>query len=371
MPAFNAFSLWGIRVRIDQSWFIAFALFAWTLSTGYFPLQVPDYPRYVYWTFGTLSALALFGSVLIHELSHCLVARHLGIPVRRITLFVFGGVSEMAQTTQSPGAEFRTTIAGPLSSIGVGAFFGLLTQLTEGRTSKIVVETFHYLYYVNFLLAAFNLIPGFPLDGGRILRSYLWRRHGDLRRATRTAARVGSAFALVLVGLGLFSLVAIHIVAGIWLLIIGVFLKNSADKEYRAFELRAGLEGLTLRQIMSPAVAVDVSMPVSDFVNEYVFHYHDRTFPVVENGRFAGMIDLRSIKRIPVIEWPEVRIGGYLSDPSSFLILDPDLEAGEALRLLANGNRTCAPIVRDGVLLGMLTRDDLYKLISVKRDLAA
>src|SRR5262249_28718254 len=153
--------------------------------------------------------------------------------------------------------------------------------------------------------------------------------------------------ALVLVGLGLFSLVAIHIVAGIWLLIIGVFLKNSADKEYRAFELRAGLEGLTLRQIMSPAVAVDVSMPGSGFVSDYVFHYHDRTFPVVENGRFAGLIDLRSIKRIPVNEWPEVRIGGYLSNPSSFLILDPDLEAGEALRLLANGTRTCAPIVRD------------------------
>jgi CBS domain-containing protein len=173
------------------------------------------------------------------------------------------------------------------------------------------------------------------------------------------------------VGLGLFSVLAMHFVAGIWLLIIGVFLKRSADNEFRAFELRAGLEGLRLRQIMSPAVAVEKSMLVSDFINDYVFHYHDRAFPVIENGRFAGMIDLRSIKRIAVNEWPLVRIGGYMADPSTYFILEPDVEASEALRLLVSGNRTCAPIVHDGVLLGMLTRDDLFKLISVKRDLAA
>jgi Zn-dependent protease len=372
MPAFNAFSLWGIRVRIDQSWFIAFLLFTWTLSTGYFPLQAPDYSRLTYWVFGTISTLALFGSVLVHELGHCLTARHFGVPVRRITLFVFGGLSEMAQThSSSPGVEFRTTIAGPLSSIGVGAFFGLLATLTQETAPRILGETFNYLYYVNFLLAAFNLIPGFPLDGGRILRSYLWRRHGDLRKATRTAARIGSVFALALVAFGLYSLLAMHIVAGIWLLVIGVFLRKSAEKERRAFELRIGLEGLTVGQIMSPAAAVDVSMLVADFVNNYVFHFHDRMFPVTEQGRFLGMIDVRSIKRIPTNEWSSVRIGGYLCDPSDYRVLDPDLEASEALRVIVNGNQTHAPIVRNSVLIGMLSRGDLFKLISVRSDMAA
>jgi len=372
VSAIKAFSLWGIRVRIDQSWLIAFVLFAWTLSTGYFPLQAPDYSQLIYWMFGTVSALALFGSVLAHELSHCIVARHLGIPVRRITLFVFGGVSEMGQThSSSPGAEFRTTIAGPLASIGMGALFGALTTVSKERAPSIVVETFNYLYYVNFLLAAFNLIPGFPLDGGRILRSYLWRRHGDLRRATRTAARVGSAFAFALIGLGLFSLIAIHVVAGVWLLIIGVFLAKSAKNEYRAFELRTGLEGFTLQQVMSPPITLDVSMFVSTFISDYVFHYHDRVFPVVEERRFAGIIDVRSIKGVPVNEWPSVRIGGYLTNPATYRVLDPDLDAAEALRLLLSGHSSYAPVVRDGALVGMVTRDELLKLISLKSDLAA
>ena len=171
MAAINAFSVGGIRVRVDQSWFIAFLLFAWTLSAGYFPLQVPDYPAFTYWFAGTVSSLGLFACVLLHELSHCLVARRLGVEVRQITLFIFGGVSEMAQNnSSSPMAEFLTSIAGPVSSLGLGLIFLTFATLLQTSVDRIVVEILHYLYYVNFLLAAFNLIPGFPLDGGRVLR---------------------------------------------------------------------------------------------------------------------------------------------------------------------------------------------------------
>jgi Zn-dependent protease len=372
VPAINAFSIGGIRIRIDQSWFIAFLLFAWTLSYGYFPLQVPDYPSYSYWVAGTVSSLALFACVLLHELSHCLVARRLGTPVRQITLFIFGGVSEMAQNhSNSPMAEFLTTIAGPLSSLGLGVLFAAIVAVARGSLDRIAIEMIRYLYYVNFLLAGFNLIPGFPLDGGRVLRSYLWHRSGNLRQATKTASRVGEIFAMTLMGLGLLSVLATHIIPGIWLILVGLFLKNSAETEYRSFELRFGLQDMKISEIMAPPIAVDTSMTISEFINNFVFHYHYRVFPVLELGRFVGMIDVRSIKAVPPNDWPATKIGAFLSDPATYCILDPDMDATDSLRLLMTQNCSRAPIVRKGALMGFLTRSDLIKLVSLKREIAA
>jgi Zn-dependent protease/CBS domain-containing protein len=372
VAAINAVSVAGIRIRIDQSWFIAFFLFAWTLSVGYFPLQVPDYPAFTYWIAGTLSSLGLFACVLLHELSHCVVARRLGVEVRQITLFIFGGVSEMAQTSSSsPIVEFHTTIAGPLSSLALGLAFMGTGYLVTDSPHRMAIEMIRYLYYVNFLLAAFNLIPGFPLDGGRVLRSYLWHRNGNLRQATKSAARVGVIFAMTLIGFGIVAALTMHIIPGVWLVLIGLFLKNSAEREHRSFELRFGLQDTKVREIMTPPVAVSMSMTISEFVNDYVFHYHYRVFPVVRFNRFSGMIDVRSIKVVPTEKWPGTTIGGYLSDPSTYCVLDPDLDAVDALRMLVSQNCSKAPIVRNGTLVGILTRSDLFKLISLKQDIAA
>ena len=372
MASFNAFSIRGIRVRIDQSWFIAFFLFAWTLSAGYFPFQVPNYSRFTYWIFGTLSSLSLFLCVLLHELSHCIVAQRLGIPVRQITLFIFGGVSEMAQThSSSPKAEFKTTIAGPLASLGLSGLFLALAIVTRNHVDRMVLETFHYLYYVNFLLAIFNLIPGFPLDGGRVLRSFLWQRSGDLRKATREASRAGQIVATVLMGLGLVAILLMHIIPGVWLILIGLFLKKSAETEYQAFELRLGLQDMKLSEIMAPPVAADPSTTISKFVSDYVFHHHDRSFPVVDDGRFIGMMEVRSIKSVPPAQWRSTPIRNLLSDASTYCVLDPDTDATEALRMLMTQNCDKAPVVRDGTLAGMLTREDLLKLIALRREIAA
>ena len=371
MAAINAFSLGGIRIRIDQTWFIAFLLFGWTLSTGYFPLQVPDHSAFAYWLAGTLSSLGLFACVLVHELSHCVVARRFGVEVRQITLFIFGGVSEMSQSTSSPKVEFLTTIAGPLSSFGLGLVFMAMAFVLKSSLDRIIVEMLHYLYYVNFLLAAFNPIPGFPLDGGRVLRSYLWHRSGDLSKATKSATRVGTLVAVGLIGLGLLSALAMHVIPGLWLILIGLFLKTSAQNEYRSLELRFALQDTKLREIMTPAIAVNSSTTISEFVNNYVFRYHHRVFPVLELNRFIGMIDLRSIKSVSPSDWPTTKIGAYISDSSSSCVLDPDVEATDALSLLMTRNCDRAPIVRDGVLLGIFTRADLFKLISLKREIAA
>jgi Zn-dependent protease/predicted transcriptional regulator len=372
VAAINAFSVGGIRVRIDQSWFIAFFLFAWTLSTGYFPLQVPDYPAFTYWFAGTVSSLGLFACVLLHEFSHCVVARRLGTPVRQITLFIFGGVSEMAQNnSNTPMAEFQTTIAGPLSSLVLGLIFAAIAAVVKHSADRIALEMLRYLYDVNFLLAAFNLIPGFPLDGGRVLRSYLWHRSGNLRQATKASARVGGIFAMTLIAIGVLFIISLHIIPGIWLLLIGLFLKSSAENEYRSFEIRFGLQDMKLREIMAPPVAVNTSMTISEFVNDFVFHYHYRIFPVTELNRFIGMIDIRSIKAVPANEWPTTKIGGFIADPSSYCVLDPDMDATDALRVFITRNCSKAPIVRGEKLLGILTRSDLLKLVSLKQEIAA
>jgi Zn-dependent protease len=372
VAAFSVVSIRGIRVRIDQSWFIAFLLFAWTLSIGYYPLQAPDYSRFTYWLVGSLSSLLLFVCVFLHELSHCIVARQLGIPVRQITLFIFGGVSEMDHTdSSSAGSEFRITIAGPLASFVLAMIFMTAAIMVKGSVERITLEMLHYLYYVNFLLAAFNLIPGFPLDGGRVLRSYLWSRTGDLARATRSAARVGELFAITIMGMGVFAVLMMHIVPGVWLLLVGLFLKNSAEREYRSFELRFGLQDFKLREVMVPPTAVTTSMTISEFINHYVFHYHYRTFPVLENDRFVGMIEVKSIRAVPTEHWEQVKIGGYLSDPSTFCVLSPDMEATDALRTFVTRKCSKAAVVHNGQLLGMLTPSDLFRLISLKRDIAA
>jgi CBS domain-containing protein len=279
----------------------------------------------------------------------------------------------MAQTHSSkPVTEFRIAIAGPLMSIGLGAIFVSTALLFKNVAPHILLEGFHYVYYVNFLLAAFNLIPGFPLDGGRVLRSYLWHRTGNLGQATRTSARVGELFAAGLMSLGLVSILLFQVILpAVWLILIGLFLKRSAEAEYRSFEVQFGLRDMSLREIMAPAIALDRSLPISQFVNDYVFHYHYRVFPVIANGLFAGMIDVRSIKGVPSENWPTTPIGDFLSESSTYCVLSPEMAAPDALRVLVSQNCNEAPIVQNGVLEGMLTRTDLFKLISLKSDLAA
>jgi Zn-dependent protease len=368
----KAFSIAGIRIRVDRSWFIAFFLFAWTLSEGYFPLQVPDYPAVAYWVFGTVSSLALFASVLAHELSHSLVALRAGVPVRQITLFIFGGLSEMEPGhSHTPESEFRITLAGPLSSLAIGIVFGVLWFSMRASVDRIFAETLHYLFYVNCLLAFFNLIPGFPLDGGRLLRSYLWLRNGDLDRATRSATRVGRLFAIGLIALGVASLTAFHLITGVWLIMIGLFLKRSAEGTYRKFKMRTSVKDLSVNEVMSPPVAVNAGLALSKFVQDYVFHYHHQVFPVQENNRFLGMIDVGALKRMPPSEWPNTQVADHLLDPSSYSILDPDMSVPEALELLVSRSCERSPVVRSGVLFGVLTRNDLLKLIAIKSEIAA
>ena len=342
------------------------------LSSTYLPLQVPNYSVGAYWVYGTLCALGLFVSVLIHELSHCIVARRLGVPVRQITLFIFGGLSEMSHTQSTPAAEFKITIAGPLSSIGTGVACGVISYMLRGWIGSLAGESLHYLTYINFLLAAFNLIPAFPLDGGRVLRSFLWYRTGNLAQATRSAARIGGAFATVLMGIGIVGLLSGQFMFGIWVVLVGVFLRKSAESEYRAFHARNVLDSFKVNDIMAPPVAVAKGTTVADFVNNYIFHYHERIFPVLDRGQFIGMIELRQLRKLRPEDWPNTYIDAFMSDASMTPTLTPDMDARDALRLLVDRSAGKAPVIdNNNMMVGVLTPSDMVEVVALKNDLAA
>ena len=229
MISVAVFSIAGIRVRVHPSWLIAFLLFSWTLAAAYFPARIHGYAAPTYWILGAASSLALFLSVLVHELSHSLVAKRLGIGVRQIVLFIFGGVSEMIPSSMTPETEFRITLAGPVASGILGILFASLVPIAGVGTDAAVLQFLRYLATVNVLLALFNLIPAFPLDGGRLLRSILWHLTGDFGYATRSATRVGRIFAIALVGVGIATILTARSLQGVWLILIGLFLRQAAS----------------------------------------------------------------------------------------------------------------------------------------------
>ena len=244
------FKLFGFAVRVDSSWFIILALIIWTTS-GIFRSSYPGFSAGEYWVMGVAAALALFASVVVHELFHSLVARHYGLPMKGITLFVFGGVAEMDDEPPSARAEFMMAIAGPAASIFIGLDFYFFYRGAKTVWPLQVIAVIGYLYWINWMLALFNLIPAFPLDGGRVLRSALWwRRAGDLPGATRIAARIGSGFGILLIGLGILSLFMGSFIGAVWWFLIGMFLRSASQASYQQVLVRTVLAGEPIGRFM-------------------------------------------------------------------------------------------------------------------------
>src|SRR6059036_1428671 len=274
MRGFNLMNIVGIRVVIDPSWLFIFFLVVWSLATGYFPEAHPPIQGGAAWILGVVAALLLFGSVLVHELSHALLAQRAGIPVPRIRLFLFGGVSEMASEPQNPGTEVRIAAAGPLTSFALAILFyllsvtGLPSLINGGR------QVVDYVAAINLLLGLFNLLPGFPLDGGRILRAWLWARRGELLSATRTAGRAGSFVGFALMGLGLVQLVAARNLSGIWMILIGLFLHQAAGSSYETLLFRDALSGVSVRRLMTqPVITVPEHASLDELAQNYFFRH--------------------------------------------------------------------------------------------------
>lgn len=287
----------GFEIRIDWSWFVVFALVVWTFSAHEFPRQLPGYEDLIYYTMGVTGALVFFLSVLVHELAHATVARARGIEVEGITLFIFGGIARTRMEAERAIDEFLLTVVGPLSSLGLaGVFYGLASFGEVFGWSEPVVSVARYLALLNLILAVFNMVPGFPLDGGRIFRSGVWALTGDLEKATRWATRIGRGVGWLLIALGVVELFYGFVLAGLWAVFIGWFLSNAASASYRHFLMRRMLSRVDVARVMVPRpLAVTPEMSVRTLIDDYFLRRAEGAYPVVKNGTVLGVVGVEDV----------------------------------------------------------------------------
>ncbi|MBM3166036.1 MAG: CBS domain-containing protein [Chloroflexi bacterium] len=363
----------GIPLRIHYSWFIVFVLVTWSLTIGYFPQAYPHWNLVTSIFAGVITSLLFFASVLVHELTHSLIARSAGIPIVSITLFIFGGVSQMGEEPRQPQVEFRMAFAGPLASLVLGGIFlAGWVWLRSVPQFEFVAAICRWLGPINIFLAAFNLIPGFPLDGGRVLRSLLWWRSGNLNSATKIASNVGRGIGYLLILGGIIIVFRGDFISGLWLAFIGWFLENAAAGSYRQLALQDMLKGHKVSELMThdcPVVSPD--MVVLQLVNEQILTSGRRCFPVVRNDRVLGLVTLHDIKAVPRDRWGAKTVGEVMTPLSNLKLVGPDEELTTALKMLTEQNINQLPVVKDGKIVGMVARDNLLSFISVRGELGA
>jgi Zn-dependent protease len=354
----------GIPIAVHVSWLIVYALITWTLAVGYFPRALPELPHAAYWISGLVAALLLFASVLLHELSHAFIARAQGLRVRGITLHVFGGVSHIEDEARTPGAEFWIAVVGPLTSLALAGALWLLRATTDlSGAPRAVLD---YLVVVNAAVGLFNLMPGFPLDGGRVLRAVLWRWQGSLERATTAASQVGVAFAYGLIGLGVLQILGGGHIGGLWTVLLGLFLSTAADASATHTSLRAVLSGLQVADVMvRDIVTIDADASVASLV-EHFWSHHVTSFPVVDNGVVIGIASVQQVHEVPREQWSDTRVRAVMRPLEDALTIEPGRSVFEALeRASSNGLGRLAVLERQR-LVGYLSLKDITHVMALR-----
>jgi len=365
------FELLGFKIRVDISWVLLAVLVTWSLAAGAFPLWYEGLSRATYWWMGLAGMLGLVFSLIFHELSHSVVARHYGLPIKGITLFIFGGVAEMTEEPRSAKVEFWMAIVGPFASFFLAVVFFLAGVLGEAAGLPVpLYAVLDYLGFINLLLGGFNLIPAFPMDGGRVLRAALWYWRGDLKQATRIASNAGKLFGMGLMALGVLSVVSGNFIGGMWWFLIGLFVRGAAASAYQQMLSRSLFEGEPVRRFMThETVAVPQDLPLSRFVEDYVYTYHYDLFPVVADGRLVGCIATRQLKAEPREKWPYLAVRDLMVACTEDNTVDPGMDAIEAMALMnRTGNSRLIVAVGDR-LVGIVALKDMLELFSLKIDL--
>lgn len=368
MRSFRLFRVAGIDVGVHPSWFLIFGLVTWSLATGYFPFALRDEEATTHWLLGLLSAVLLFASVLVHELAHSLVAKAQGLEAKSITLFIFGGVSNLSSESPRPRVEFLIAIVGPLSSFVIaGLAFGGAVASPPGSAPEAVLG---YLAIVNALLGGFNLIPGFPLDGGRVFRSIVWRATGSLRRATEIAAAAGTLVAYGFFVWGFIRVINGELLAGIWIAAIGWFLQDAAAASVQQVRVEAALRGTTVGQILRPdPTGVPPSMSVAELIERYFLPANRRAMPVVDGDRLVGIVTLSDIREVPVEQRATTPVGQVMGGREGLVTIGRRATLADALEALGRGDFEQVPVVDDGALVGMLTRADVLRQFQLRTEL--
>jgi Zn-dependent protease len=358
---------------IHGSWFIVFLLIAWSLAVGYFPRVGSELGAPAQAALGLTAALLFFAALLLHELAHSYIAIREGVAVRSVTLFLFGGVAQMAREPRTAGAEFRIAIAGPVTSVAIGLVFAALASAAIRVSLPSYLHLlFQYLALANLVIAAFNMLPAFPLDGGRVFRSAVWYATKDRLRATRLAALVGQGFAYVLVGLGAFRALGGSLVAGIWMAFIGWYLLQAAQASYQAALIRRALRGIEARDVMREDLAtVPADVTLAEFVEGYLMHSRESEFCVMDDGHLRGMIGLQDVKRVPREQWADVGVAQAMTGEDKCPTIRPSQGAFEALMLLGAEDAPQLIVREGGRVIGTITRGDLLAFIRNRVQLAS
>jgi Zn-dependent protease len=361
------FRLFGIPLRIDLSWFIIAAFLTWSLAENFFPSLAAGLAPGTYWAMGALGALGLFASVVLHELAHALVARSYGLSIRGITLFIFGGVAELESEPPSAKAEFMVAIAGPIASVLIAGLCFLLIGAPWGFSgSSIPLAVLTYLAFINRMLVFFNMIPAFPLDGGRVLRSALWQWKGDLPWATSITSRIGSGFGIALIALGVLLMVLGKSgLSGMWYVLIGMFLRNAARMSYKQVLLRNALEGEPVSRFLRPELlGASRSISVAALVENYFNRYPVQSIPVLEGERLLGCVSIEQIQELSPEEWSGLTAGAIAIPCPPHGLITPDGDAMEALTRMSQNQSSHLIVVENDRFLGIVAARDLLDFLS-------
>ena len=356
--------MWGIPLGLHISWFLIFGLVTWSLAAGYLPGEYPRMSPIAYWLLGAVTSLLFFGSVLLHELGHSLIALRNEIPVRSITLFIFGGVAQIGRDPSTPGAEFRIAIAGPLTSLGLAGVFSAFGYLTQGNPYLAAPSL--WLGRINLILGVFNLIPGFPLDGGRVLRAIIWKITDNFQRATQAASVSGQMVAFGFIVFGMMTIFTGNLFNGLWLVFIGWFLQNAAANSYAQANLREMLRGVTVAQVMQTEPPhTPGRMTLEQVVEEQVLTGAQRYFFVEENGWLKGLLTLKDITAAPREEWGRTLAQDAMIPLERLVQVSPEMKVLEALQAMDDADVAQAPVMDSGRMVGLLTRGQILRYVRV------
>ncbi len=367
---YTLFHVFGFEIRADLSWLVIAVLVTWSLAAGAFPYYFAHLGPVAWWTMGVVGALGLFASIILHELAHSLMARRHGLEVGGITLWIFGGVSETSEEPGDPRTELKIAIVGPLTSLVLGGvFWGL--ELAGGAlgVTDAVTGVLGYLALINVILAVFNMIPAFPLDGGRVFRAFLWGRRDDLMSATRTASRVGSGFGIALMVLGAVSFFTGNLIGGVWWVLIGLFVRGAARSSYQQLLTTRTLAGAPVSRIMErPPAPVADDTSLARFVDEHVYASGSQLIPVSRDARLVGYVDVERVRTIPQGEWAAHTVAELTEQLSPESTIDSGTDAAEALKRLQAGGRHSLLVTEDGEIEGVVSLDDLRRYLTRKAE---
>jgi len=365
----------GIPIRLDASWFVIALVLTWAMAIRFaalFPREThPDFTAATYWSMAFGMMIGLFTCLILHEMGHCLMGKRFGMRFRSITLFIFGGVAELESDPRSALAEFWMALAGPAVSLALAGSFWVLAIVGEFVNWFLPLQVIAAeLAFLNLILVGFNMLPAFPLDGGRVLRAAMWKLTGNYQRATVFAARMGRGIARAVMILGLVAILAGNPFGGLWFLFIGWFLDSAARSSLADVQVRTVLQGLPIRRFMTTNVtSVPPELNVDQLVQDYLYRQHHRMYPVRTNGRLLGYVTPREISNLPRDEWSRHRVDEIMTSDLDAVQVSPDTDAVDALARMQRTGQSRLLVVDDGTLVGILSLKDLLDYLDLKIEL--